>query len=701
MRIIFIVPLLMLVLVMGLPFSNAQGVPDWVKNTAGWWSSDAISETEFVNAIEFLIKDGIIQISASQSTSSSQGVPDWVKNTAGWWSSDAISETEFVNAIEFLVNVGIISVQGENKCVDDLLKYFDDKEKIIETCKKHESNVTEVLIPYENDLKFNSKGFRGEDFSSEKSSDVYRIIMVGGSTMLGAEVDNNSTIPSILQKMFDSHNFEVEIINAGISGGNSITELALIESKLVNYNPDLIIMYDGWNDLSADYPISGIINNYELNCEVALENDFELIIAQQPIAGFGNKSLTFQEKINSLTGKDHGGFQLLQARSSYDYLAKELENVVNRNFGEICTTHDLRDIFDNTNGSVYYDQGHVMHTGNLILAEKFFEISMKKIDPLFVSDGKFREIISEYNSFPVVSYLLSKIGINENEYGNQIENLTKISLMKGNYFQLKNEFEDISDIFVGKDLRNVDLTNVDLTGQDLTGANLSGQDLRNVDFRNTIIRGGDFSNTNLEGKDFQRMDIRGVNFSNANMKNVDFRDAIFSKTIQLAGVNCSDKDDFLNKIKNFNCAKIVVENEEIRTSFNNANLQDTKFGNTDLKISQMLYFIDFSNSDLTNSDISYAVFIGSKFNNTILDDVTLNNIFAIQTNFINVQMKNFNIFNTWFQSVSFNDANMTNGNFDGITLVDVELIDTDLYKTKIMASYFGNNNFPPKVLRLV
>ena len=28
----------------------AQSVPDWVKNTAGWWATDAISETEFVNA---------------------------------------------------------------------------------------------------------------------------------------------------------------------------------------------------------------------------------------------------------------------------------------------------------------------------------------------------------------------------------------------------------------------------------------------------------------------------------------------------------------------------------------------------------------------------------------------------------------------------------------------------------------------------
>ena len=37
-------------------------VPDWIKNTAGWWAENAISETEFVNAIEFLVKNGIINV---------------------------------------------------------------------------------------------------------------------------------------------------------------------------------------------------------------------------------------------------------------------------------------------------------------------------------------------------------------------------------------------------------------------------------------------------------------------------------------------------------------------------------------------------------------------------------------------------------------------------------------------------------------
>ena len=85
-----------------LPSAFAENVPDWVKNTAGWWATDAISETEFVNAVEFLVKENIIQVNASQTSETSQGVPEWVKNTAGWWATDAISETEFVNAVEFL-----------------------------------------------------------------------------------------------------------------------------------------------------------------------------------------------------------------------------------------------------------------------------------------------------------------------------------------------------------------------------------------------------------------------------------------------------------------------------------------------------------------------------------------------------------------------------------------------------------------------
>ncbi len=46
----------------------------------------------------------------SSSSSSSQSIPDWVKNNACWWSQDKITDTEFIDSIEFLINQGIIVV---------------------------------------------------------------------------------------------------------------------------------------------------------------------------------------------------------------------------------------------------------------------------------------------------------------------------------------------------------------------------------------------------------------------------------------------------------------------------------------------------------------------------------------------------------------------------------------------------------------
>ena len=87
-------------------------VPDWVKNTAGWWAEGQISEVEFVKGVEFLINQQIIDTDAQTTSSTGTGasVPDWVKNTAGWWAEGQISENEFVNAIEHLIKTGTIII---------------------------------------------------------------------------------------------------------------------------------------------------------------------------------------------------------------------------------------------------------------------------------------------------------------------------------------------------------------------------------------------------------------------------------------------------------------------------------------------------------------------------------------------------------------------------------------------------------------
>ena len=42
--------------------TDAQSVPDWIKNTALWYGEGEITETEFLNAIKFLIENDIIVI---------------------------------------------------------------------------------------------------------------------------------------------------------------------------------------------------------------------------------------------------------------------------------------------------------------------------------------------------------------------------------------------------------------------------------------------------------------------------------------------------------------------------------------------------------------------------------------------------------------------------------------------------------------
>ena len=54
------------------------------------------------------------------------------------------------------------------------------------------------------------------------------------------------------------------------------------------------------NDLKADYPVKRITNYWKGMCDFSKENNFDIILSIQPIAGFGDKKLTQQELVNSL-----------------------------------------------------------------------------------------------------------------------------------------------------------------------------------------------------------------------------------------------------------------------------------------------------------------------------------------------------------------------------------------------------------------
>ena len=57
---------LVAVVILGIGFGGAyaqsEAIPGWIKNIAGLWSQDKITDSEFVSAIEFLIEQNIIQV---------------------------------------------------------------------------------------------------------------------------------------------------------------------------------------------------------------------------------------------------------------------------------------------------------------------------------------------------------------------------------------------------------------------------------------------------------------------------------------------------------------------------------------------------------------------------------------------------------------------------------------------------------------
>jgi len=117
----FLSILTVLIIISTVPIVSAEvirgesTVPDWVKNTAGWWASEQIDDSAFLQGIQYLIKEGImiVEIPTVIDSEAAEEVPGWVKNTAGWWAEDKIHDTTFVSGIQYLIGKGIIVVEQE------------------------------------------------------------------------------------------------------------------------------------------------------------------------------------------------------------------------------------------------------------------------------------------------------------------------------------------------------------------------------------------------------------------------------------------------------------------------------------------------------------------------------------------------------------------------------------------------------------
>ena len=97
----------------------------------------------------------------------------------------------------------------------------------------------------------NSHGFRGEEFDADKPKDQVRICCIGNSCTFGWEIPKGGTYSERLEDHLRSSYLDknIEVINCGVPGYTSHQGLILLKEKILDYDPDIITLSFGWNDM--------------------------------------------------------------------------------------------------------------------------------------------------------------------------------------------------------------------------------------------------------------------------------------------------------------------------------------------------------------------------------------------------------------------------------------------------------------------
>mgnify|MGYP006103322967 CR=1 FL=1 len=339
----------------------------------------------------------------------------------------------------FIELISIIYISQNDSCFEELKEskiYEGNSDKFIrDICDSYHSLLyystdQGISFPikyfepnqYFENLSINEQGIRGEVIPQEKHEDVFRIFVVGGSTTFGnLASSDDTTIPGYLQFLMNDVDAEkkIEVFNLGVFGRTSFEEVFDLEKNFLQYKPDLIIVYDGWNDLydninkfeegktvsiltnfskifqilkqnyatfqvvleitssfdnqnillapnadNMEKKANAWVDNWESICKIGKEKNFDTIIFLQPILGTGDKPLSLweEQKIENF------GFTSV---APYYYHLEEMIPILNKK----CTAaYDISKIFNDVDEPIYISMGHMGDRGNYIIASEMFTL---------------------------------------------------------------------------------------------------------------------------------------------------------------------------------------------------------------------------------------------------------------------------------------------------------------------------------------
>jgi len=121
----------------------------------------------------------------------------------------------------------------------------------------------------------NSDGFRDRDFSINKPQDTIRIVMLGDSFTFGDGLPIEHTIAKQLECILNENNKnnQYEVMNFGISGYNTMSEVIFFEQKALKYKPDIVFIMYFLNDPDKT-TINFSLGNYGLEVCLFLKDYF-------------------------------------------------------------------------------------------------------------------------------------------------------------------------------------------------------------------------------------------------------------------------------------------------------------------------------------------------------------------------------------------------------------------------------------------
>jgi lysophospholipase L1-like esterase len=109
---------------------------------------------------------------------------------------------------------------------------------------RHKSADVEVWF------RINGQGLRADrDYPYAKPPGVRRIVSLGDSFTAGYEVQGDETFSSVLERALRERGYDVEVLNAGVSGYSTAEAVLYLERELLRYEPDLVLVSFFGNDL--------------------------------------------------------------------------------------------------------------------------------------------------------------------------------------------------------------------------------------------------------------------------------------------------------------------------------------------------------------------------------------------------------------------------------------------------------------------